>query len=121
MIFQEKTNNHSVANTKPIKSFGLNVILAGFLFCAVSLSAHAQTESEANNAIIEAQSLWDESIAAGHEWNTIKPLVAQAKQAFRAKDFATAISLAKEASAQSKEALVQAEYEKTNWVNNLPK
>jgi len=88
------------------------------LYC-ISVSAQSSTQAEA--AIHSAHELWDKTKVAGHEWNTIKPLIAQAKQALKAKDYATAINLAEQASAHSKQALIQAEHEKTNWVNSLPK
>ncbi|MEW4982286.1 MAG: hypothetical protein AB1Y26_03515 [Cycloclasticus sp.] len=102
-------------NTKTL----LFVLLLSFAsFATISQSA---TQSHAKIAIQQANELWQQSIAAGHAWNTIQPLVAQAKQALANKDFETAIALANEASAQSKQALIQAEFEKNNWINNLPK
>jgi len=50
-----------------------------------------------------------------------RPLIAQAKQALQTNDFSTATALAQKASTQSELAITQAEHEKTNWVNNLPK
>ncbi|HIG78524.1 MAG TPA: hypothetical protein EYQ47_00615 [Cycloclasticus sp.] len=101
-----------------IKALLLSILLTNLGFIT---SVHADDKSDAQSAIENAQSLWDQSIAVGHEWNTIKPLIAQAKQALQENDFAKAIALAKEASAQSKHAIIQAELEQTNWVNNLPK
>ncbi|PCH83849.1 MAG: hypothetical protein COB26_11715 [Piscirickettsiaceae bacterium] len=99
-----------------MQSLLLSILLS--IFC---LTANAQTKDEAKRAIDHAQILWDQTIIAGHEWNTIKPLVAQAKQALKSNDFTKALALATQASVQSKHALVQAEHEKTNWVKNLPK
>jgi len=90
------------------------------LYC-ISVSAQQSTQSEANAAIHAAHDLWDQTKVAGHEWNTIKPLIAQAKQALESGDYAAAMTLATKASAHSKQALIQAEHEKTNWLNNLPK
>jgi len=97
-----------------------------FLVLLLSLactSAYSQTatQKQAKQAIASANALWNKTKAAGHEWNTIKPLVAQAKQALSTNNYATAIALANEASAQSKLALTQAEHEKTNWLLNVPK
>lgn len=96
-------------------------ILIPLLLTLICSTAYAQTASEAEQAVQLADKFWAETITAGHEWNTIKPFVAQAKQALKTKDFSTAITLANRASEQSKLALIQAEHEKTNWVNNLPK
>ncbi len=98
-------------------------LLLALLLSFVSFSTFSQSaaHSQAKTAIQQANELWQQSIAAGHEWVTIKPLVAQAKQAFAANDFKSALALANEASAQSKQALIQAQFEATNWVNNLPK
>jgi len=83
--------------------------------------ADSVTQAQAKAATEEAYDLWQQTIAVGHEWNTIKPLVAQSKQELRGKLYASSLSLANRAIAQSKQALIQAEHEKTNWVNNLPK
>ncbi|PCI19825.1 MAG: hypothetical protein COB62_05290 [Piscirickettsiaceae bacterium] len=83
--------------------------------------ANEPTKQQALASINEAQQLWSQSKTAGHEWSTIKPLVAQAKQAIDSTNYESAIELAKKASAQAKLALAQAEYEQTNWLKNLPK
>jgi len=90
------------------------------LYC-ISASAQPSTQSEAKAAIHGASNLWAQAKSAGHEWSTIKPLIAQAKKALEAKEYATAVHLAEQASAHSQQALIQAEHEKTNWVNSLPK
>ncbi|MBL4743351.1 MAG: hypothetical protein JKX87_01725 [Cycloclasticus sp.] len=99
----------------------IKTILLPLLLTLICSTAYAQTSSEAEQAIQSADKLWAATITAGHEWNTIKPLVAQAKQALKTNDFSAAITLANRASEQSVLALIQAEHEKTNWVNNLPK
>ncbi|ORU93793.1 MAG: hypothetical protein A6F70_06695 [Cycloclasticus sp. symbiont of Bathymodiolus heckerae] len=101
-----------------IKSLLLSFLI--FLSC-LTTTVQAATQSQAKEAILTAHNLWDKTKTAGHEWNTIKPLMAQATQALQENDYITAIALAKKASTQSKLALVQAEREKTNWLNNLPK
>lgn len=95
-----------------------------FLFLILSFFSvivHAQSAAEAKQAVERAQKLWNKTIEVGHEWNTIKPLVAQAKQALRSNDYAKAIALANKGSLQSEQAIIQSEHEKTNWVHNLPK
>jgi len=101
-----------------MKLKALALILIIGLFCT---SANATTAADAEKSIQSAQNLWDKTKLAGHEWNTIKPLVAQAKQSLDNKKYAVAIELANKATQQAKLALIQAEHEKTNWLNNLPK
>ena len=101
-----------------MKLKALSLILIFGFFCTL---ANATTATDAAKSIQLAEDLWDKTKSAGHEWNTIKPLVAQAKQALKSKDFATAIELSNKASQQAELALIQAEHEKTNWLNNLPK
>ncbi|ORU91795.1 MAG: hypothetical protein A6F72_03425 [Cycloclasticus sp. symbiont of Poecilosclerida sp. N] len=92
------------------------LILASFSSIAKSV-----TQAQAKAATEEAHNLWQQSIAAGHEWSTIKPLVVQSKKNLTAKLYFSALSLAEQAISQSKQALIQAEHEKINWLNNLPK
>ncbi|PHS72211.1 MAG: hypothetical protein COB22_05795 [Cycloclasticus sp.] len=103
----------------------INIKHVVLIFCLLTLTASVfaakATKSDAEESIQSAQQLWDKSIAVGHEWNTVKPLVAQAKQAMETNDFAAAVALANRAAEQAELSLVQAEHEKTNWVNNLPK
>ncbi|MEH6504074.1 MAG: hypothetical protein V7682_09255 [Cycloclasticus sp.] len=94
------------------------VLLTLFSFSA---NAHSTSESQAEKALQTANELLAKTIVAGHQWNTIKPLIDQSKKALQAKDFNNAISLANEAIDQSKLALMQAESEKTNWLYSLPK
>ena len=98
----------------------LLLLIALSLVCA-NVYSQSATQTQAEQAIVNARVLWNKTKVAGHEWNTIKPLVTQAKQALDKKDYATAITLAQEASAQSELALIQAEHEKTNWQLNIPK
>ena len=101
----------------------MNIKLLLLLFCLASPLTYAQaaTKSHAEEAISSALVLWDKTKVSGHEWITIKPLITQAKQALKANDFLIAITLAKRASEHSELALVQAEHEKNNWINNLPR
>lgn len=101
-----------------IKSLTLLVILA---LTGTTTYAQMASESEAEQSITAAQTLWNKTKVTGHEWNTIKPLIAQANQALKANNFTKATQLANEASAQSKLALIQAEHEKNSWVLNVPK
>jgi len=99
-----------------LKTLSLAILLS-FLYT----SANATSASEASENIQAAEDLWNKTKSAGHEWTTIKPLVAQAKQAFNSKDYAAAVELSSKATKQAELALIQAEHEKTNWLNNLPK
>ena len=96
-------------------------LLISILISLFYLTANAQTNAEAEQAVKDAQSLQEQTIAVGHEWSTIKPLIAKAKQALKANEYKSAITFAKKASEQSKLALIQAQYEKANWKSSLPK
>lgn len=97
------------------------LLLLSFLLVPFSLvNAQSTTKAEAQNAIQNAGQVWEQAKASGHEWNTIEPLVSQAKQALKTQKYTTALALANQASQQAKLALKQAEHEKTNWVNNVP-
>ncbi len=97
--------------------------LTTLILCLYCLAAFAlpATQTNAKEAIKSAHTLLDQSKIAGHEWSTAKPLIAQAKQALQLQKYAKAITLAEKASEQSKLALDQAEHEKNNWLNSLPK
>lgn len=86
----------------------------------MSIAADA-TKVDAENSIQTAMQLWENTRLAGHEWTTIRPLIAQAKQALLTNDFSTATAFAQKASTQSELAITQAEHEKTNWINNVLK
>ena len=101
-----------------MKLRALSLILITGFFCT---SANASTAAEASKGIQTAENLWYKTKLAGHEWNTIKPLVAQAKQSLNNKEYTAAIELSNKAAQQAKLALIQAEHEKTNWLHNLPK
>lgn len=97
------------------------IVLVLSLFFILPLQAGSVSATEANASIMAAEKKAVEAKAAGHEWNTVQPLIAQAKQALDKKDYETASSKAKAAFHQAKMALEQSETEKTNWVLNLPK
>lgn len=99
----------------------IKTIAIALFFATLSLSATANTADKAQQAIDNAQKLWDQSKTSGHEWNTVKPLVAQAKQALSAKDYDSAIKLANHGAKQAELSLIQAEHEKTNYLNSLIK
>jgi|TARA_R110002095_G_scaffold104458_7_gene91473 hypothetical protein len=97
-------------------------LIISIIFCLMCSTAYAEaSKTEAEKAIQTAKELRTKTIAAGHEWNTLQPLIKKAEKALAAKDFSAAISFAQKASSHSESALKQAESEKTNWLLSVPK
>lgn len=97
-------------------------LIISIIFCLTCSAAYAEaSKSGAEKAIKAAKELRTATIAAGHEWNTLKPLIKKAEKALEEKDFSAATAFAQKASSHSESALKQAESEKTNWLLSVPK
>lgn len=97
--------------TSWLKNFGVLALVLGFAVgCASTPEPEPEdTERLAAEAIASAQSAIEEAAALGAEWRDAQSVLDEAKAAYEAGDYETAIELANKAEAMAREAIAAAQ------------
>ena len=94
-----------------VKNLGVMALVVGLAVGCASTPPPETDEAEAQAAaaIVSAQSAIEEAAALGAEWRDAQSVLDEAKVAFEAGDFATAIELANKAEAMARQAIADAQ------------
>ena len=94
-----------------LKSFGILVLVLGLFAGCASTPEPAVDDNErlAAEAIAAAQSAIEEAAALGAEWRDAQAVLDEAKAAYEAADYPTAIELANKAEAMARQAIADAQ------------
>jgi len=88
----------------------IQLILLAFLI-AISSAVFAHSQGEAQKAIAAAEAAYKKVADVKYAWRDTAKMIKKAKQALKAKDYKSAVSIAKKAEKQGQNALAQYQFQ----------